>query len=61
MNSTMEYNFDFSAPGHIQWSSGTQKQEFVMPEQPVRFVINDKSIRENSQPLSSRFLRTHWM
>ena len=44
MNSTMEYNFDFSTPGHIQWSSGTQKQEFVMPEQPVRFVINDESI-----------------
>jgi 7-cyano-7-deazaguanine synthase in queuosine biosynthesis len=44
MNSTMEYNFDFSTPGHIQWSSGTQKQEFVMPEHPVRFVINDESI-----------------
>jgi len=44
MNNVMQYDFDFSAPGHIKWSSGCQKQEFFMPEQPVRFVINDESI-----------------
>jgi 7-cyano-7-deazaguanine synthase in queuosine biosynthesis len=44
MNSIMEYNFDFSVPGHIKWYSGSQKKRFSMPEQPVQFAINDESI-----------------